>query len=578
MKTNRNYLLLLGLLFIMPQTTYGQCSDCLIDSTCVGIDGFPAVCPDIAETAYTNAYYEQFLTFFIPTQVTDPGSGFDATLLSVEVVSVVGLPFGLEFTLNDDDGIFYPSQGENYGCATICGTPLIQGVYNVQIAVDIIATAFGFEITQSESFPYTIIVEPGKGGTGSFTVDNSAGCGNLVAQFEAILAAPLPSVTTYAWSFGNGSTSTDMIPPSVPYNAPGTYTVALTTTISDFKLEAVETSALSDNWGGDIDDILSTSDTYFTLTDGEGSTVFTSDVIDNNNSPSWQTLGLLLSNPPYSITFFDEDDISADDNLGNLDLQLSAGANSFTIPSGTAGSITINLDITTSVTDSTDIIVFEAPEAIFWINGTQLYFDDPSLSNYQWYINGQMLSNETAASIEMSAGGEYSCEVVNLYGCAAWSNSYLYCPTIAPTYDPLAQEVSVEQGFESYQWFYNGESISGANNYYQTALEQGNYSVLVTTEYGCTTLSNVVAVTSQVDESSISNYDIYPNPSQGPTYITGLLPGSKIQIFDAQGKLITSSIATLPHYIIDSDLLNPGVYTINISTNQITTATKLIKL
>jgi hypothetical protein len=309
----------------LVHSSHAQCSDCVADLTCVGVDGFPAVCPDIAETAFTNTYYEQFLTFYIPSEVTDPGSGINATLLSVEVVSVSGLPFGLDFTLSDADGVFYPSQGENYGCATICGTPLIQGTYDVQIAVAIVAQALGFELTQNETFPYTIIVEPGEGGTGSFTFNNTAGCGNLDVEYEAILAAPSPSVTTYAWDFGNGNSSSEATPNAVNYPGPGTYECFLTTTISDYHLNSIEVSSLSDSWSGDIDDVFSTSDTYFTITDGDGNAVFNSAVIDNNNTPTWGELNFLISNPPYTITFYDEDDISADDNLGNTTIALEPG-------------------------------------------------------------------------------------------------------------------------------------------------------------------------------------------------------------------------------------------------------------
>jgi hypothetical protein len=555
-----------------------QCSDCVTDLNCVGVDGFPAVCPAIADTAYTNSYYEEFLTFFIPSQVTDPGSGVDATLLSVEVVSVSGLPFGLAFTLSDADGIFYPSQGENYGCATICGTPLIQGVYDVQIAVDIVAEAFGFELTQSESFPYTIVVEPGEGGTGSFTYDNTAGCGQLQVQYEAILAAPAPSVTTYSWDFGNGQTSDQQIPIGVDYNNPGTFLCELTTTIFDFKLTQVNTSALSDSWGGDIDDVFSTSDTYFTLSDGEGNIVFSSDVIDNNNAPNWSGLDILLANPPYTITFYDEDDISADDNLGNTNLNLIDGNNDFTITSGTAGTLTVVLEETTSVTDSIEINVFEAPAPIFWINNTQLYFDDPNFVSFQWYVNELPLSDQTGASITLEQGGEYTCLVTNLYGCSAFSNAYLYCPAIQPIYDALAQEVYVDQGLESYQWFFNGEAISGATSYYYAASAFGNYSVLVTTDYGCTTLSSVVNVTSEILEHPLTNVQIAPNPASQNTWLSALPLGATVQLIDQQGRILQRHFTTSDRLLLDLANCAAGVYELQIIDKDKIHRQKLIKL
>lgn len=577
MRHTHTLALILLLLFTWNSKALTQCADCVADLNCVGVDGFPAVCPEVADIAFTNAYYEEFLTFYIPTQVTDPGSGIDATILSVEVLAVSGLPFGLDFTLSDADGVFYPSQGENYGCATICGTPLIAGTYDVQIAVAIVAQAFGFELEQNETFPYTIVVEPGEGGTGSFSYNNTAGCGELTVAYEAIIAAPAPSVTTYEWNFGNGETSTEAAPSAVNYPGPGTFQSTLTTTISDFHLNTIEISELSDSWGGDIDDVFSTSDTYFTLTDGEGNTVFSSSVIDNNNAPSWGELNVLLSNPPYTITFFDEDDISSDDNLGNTTVDLEPGSNAFTITSGTAGIFNVSLDFTTSVTDSVEINVFEVPVANFWVNGTQLYFDDPNITTYQWYVNGNAIGNQTSASIDLVEGGEYTCWITNIYGCSAFSNAYLYCPEIAPTYDVLAGEVSVDPGYTSYSWFFNGVLIEGATNYFQSATEPGNYSVLITTSYGCTTLSDVVTVTSHVADVQRSNIHLSPNPTAHATMISGLQTGAYITIMDTQGRVIRTIAAQQRNQEIIVDDLAPGIYPIMVQSGNRQQQFKLIK-
>jgi PKD repeat protein len=578
MKKTTHLLFTTALLFSLAIKGLAQCSDCVTDLNCVGLDGFPAVCPAIADTAYTNSYYEEFLTFYIPSQVTDPGSGVDATLLSVEVVSVSGLPFGLAFTLNDADGIFYPSQGENYGCATICGSPLIQGVYDVQIAVNIVAEAFGFELTQSEVFPYTIIVEQGEGGTGSFSYDNTAGCGQVQVQFEAMLIAPAPSITEYSWEFGDGTTSNLQLPSTVNYNTTGNYTCRLTTSISDFKLTEVATTNLSDNWSGDIDDIFSTSDTYFILADGNGNIVFNSDVIDNNNSPTWESLSILLSNPPYTISFYDEDDITSDDFLGSTAFTLITGENNFSISTGTEGSITILLDETTSVTDSIEINVFDVPIPIFWINDTQLYFDDPNFISFQWHVNGVPLTDQTEATITLDQGGEYTCMVTNLYGCSAWSNAYLHCPVIQPIYDAIAQEVYVDQGFETYQWFFNGEAITGANTYYFVSNAYGNYSVLVTTDYGCTTLSSVVNVMSDIPEHHLDAMQIAPNPASQNTWISNLPIGAAVQLIDQQGRILQRHDITADRLLLDLAGYAAGVYELRILDKDIIHRQKLIKL
>jgi hypothetical protein len=219
-------------------SSFAQCPTCTPDFSCVSTDGFPTICPLELPAGQAGEYYEQVLTFYLPTNITDPSSGIEATLLQITITSVTGLPFGTTYTINNPDGIYYPSQGENYGCATICGTPLLPGVYDVLINVAAIAEAFGFEVNQNESFTYTLIIEPGDVAAGSFTADNVAGCGNLDVTLNALISGTANQVTSYTWDLGNGATS-DQANPVASFNAPGTYTVSLTTTISDYFLNDV---------------------------------------------------------------------------------------------------------------------------------------------------------------------------------------------------------------------------------------------------------------------------------------------------------------------------------------------------
>jgi hypothetical protein len=218
------------------------------------------------------------------------------------------------------------------------------------------------------------------------------------------------------------------------------------------------------------------------------------------------------------------------------------------------------------------------PNSTFWVNGNELYFDDPNLTTYQWYVNGMLLSDETSSTIIMSEGGEYTCWITNIYGCSAFSNSYLYCPDILPVYDPLAQEVSVDPSFESYQWFFNGELIDGATGYFVNATEQGNYSVLISTTYGCTTLSDVVTVTSNITSPALSELALFPNPASDVTILSGLIPGSTITIRDAQGRIVQTWTTQQSTLEIATDQLSAGVYPLTIYSGNIQKQIKLIKL
>lgn len=563
----------ISVFFIHQINVFAQCSTCIPDETCTSTNGLPAVCPLVQPNATAGVYYEEQITFFMPTEIEDPGSGITATLISVTFTSVAGLPFGIEYTLNDDDATYYPSNGENYGCATMCGTPLLPGTYSVVITVSALANAFGFEVTQVETFESVLIVDPGQGAVSSFSYDNIAACGGLNVNYDALLEVPAPSVVEYDWDFGNGQTSSEQHPNTVFYDDLGDYETTLTTTIYDWSLDAVSISSLNDNWSGDFDDLISTADPYFQIFDGDGNVVYASATIDNTVNAAWSNINLMLTNPPYAMTFFDDDDFTDDDNLGSADISLTEGLNFFDTGNGTTGVINILLNQSNAFTDSVTVSVFPLPNASLTQNGTLLTFEDPELTSFTWYLNNTPIQDATSASYTMVAGGEYHAVVGNQYGCTAVSATILYCPEFEISFDVPALEVYVADIYETYQWFFNGLEVDGANSSYLAVTESGNYAVEVTTSYGCTTTSEVYTVDLAVNEKIASSLKVYPNPA-GNTLFIQLDTNSKqeaVAFYDLTGRVI----AIVPIQFnagtksVDVSALAQGIYFAEVNNQRI---------
>jgi hypothetical protein len=557
----------------LGSSLFAQCADCTPDETCVSSDGFPALCPLVPDDATAGVYYEEQLTFFMPALINDPGTGIEATLLSVTIASVSGLPYGLEFTINDEDGVFYPSAGDGLGCATICGVPLLPGTYSVVITVNAVVSVFGFEASQSQSFTLTLNVVPGEGSANSFSYNNIAGCGSVDVTYEALLSVPAPSVTTYSWDFGNGQLGTDATPSVVSYNAPGDYTAILTTTVSDYKLNTVSVNSLNDNWGGDLDDLISQADVYFILYDANGSAVFTSSANDNITATSWDVPAITLTTPPYTIQFFDEDDITADDNLGSYEFSLLAGENFFDIENGTTGFIDLTLDPTTQITDSATISVFPLPAPSIELTGNTLELTAADAAVITWFRNGLAIDGALAATLEIEDGGLYYAEVVNSFGCVALSNEVLYCAPLQIEFDATAGELSVNDVYESYQWYFNGLSVDGGSNSYIPSMGNGNYMVEVTTEYGCTTESDVFILNLSVENLKNPAFAAYPNPASDQIFfespaITG---ESQIAVHDILGGSlpVISLVRSTGLISIDVNSYAPGIYFTTIDNHQI---------
>ena len=123
---------------------------------------FPSLCPASLPAAVVEEFYEETITFFMPAEVVDPGSGITADLNSVTVTAITGVPLGMQVELDDDDAVYYPTGGQTLGCANICGSPLLAGSFEMVINISAVASAFGIEQVVTESFPYLLTVEAGK--------------------------------------------------------------------------------------------------------------------------------------------------------------------------------------------------------------------------------------------------------------------------------------------------------------------------------------------------------------------------------------------------------------------------------
>ena len=577
----KNIYLCFAVFFTGVFSLNAQCPSCTPDLTCTNTTGTPQICPAIPPNATTGAYYEQIMTFFIPTDVIDPSSGVNATLLQLTITDVAGLPFGLEFTLNDADGIFYPPQGENYGCATICGTPVLPGSYDIVISITALAEAFGFEVTQNDSFVITLIVEQGPGGTSTFTFDQSAGCGAIDVDYAATIGGDASQLTTYFWDFGNGQTGTTSDPAPVNYNAPGTYTASLQTIISNYVITSLNLAGVSGNWGGDIDDLINSADPYFTINNAAGITLYTSETVSNQTSTSFSNINYTLSNPPYTITFWDSDDISQDDNLGTSSFNIGVGSQSFNSGNGTSGTINIALSEVTNISASTSVDVFPQPDATVNVIADVLSCLNDSMPTYYWYYDGVLISGESGSSITMAESGYYSVYLQNEFGCSSTSEPFLYCAPVEVFWNAASDQLSVSDVYDAYQWFYNGLLLQGAITHYLINPPNGVYEVQVTNNYGCTITSDIITVNVGVEEIALENQlNIYPNPVNDVLNVqwNNSNETANLSIRDLSGRLVHSERAANGNAALDLSGLASGNYILELQTGERTLRQQVVKL
>lgn len=161
-------------------------------------------------------------------------------------------------------------------------------------------------------------------------------------------------------------------------------------------------------------------------------------------------------------------------------------------------------------------VTFEDREVVnLNLTGDSSVCDDASVEltatvgfdSYVWYQDGDVISGQTGASIVVTESGTYTVAAFNANGCEAISPDE-FNVNIAAAIDPsLTQdgsvlcpdnkdgiELSTDEGFESYDWFFEGDQIDEANGPVISITEAGNYTVVVTNADGCTGSASIDAV------------------------------------------------------------------------------------
>jgi hypothetical protein len=351
--------------------------------------------------------------------------------------------------------------------------------------------------------------------------------------------------------------------------------------ISNYVITSVNLAGVNGNWNGDVDDVFNTADPYFTINNAAGSAVYTSGTVNNQTSASYSNVNFTLSNPPYTITFWDSDDISQDDNLGTSSFNIAVGSQSFSSGNGTSGTINISLSEVTNISASTTVNVFPQPDASVSVSGNVISCPNDTMPTYYWYYDGVLISGESGSSITMTESGYYSVYVQNEFGCSSTSEPYLYCAPVEIFWNAASDQLSVADTYDTYQWFYNGMLLQGAITYYLISPPNGVYAVQVTNSYGCTVTSDMITVNVGVEEIAMEDQlNIYPNPVTDVLNVqwNTTTETATLSIRDLSGRLVLAERVANGNAVLDLSTLSSGNYILELQTGQSTLRKQVVKL
>lgn len=201
---------------------------------------------------------------------------------------------------------------------------------------------------------------------------------------------------------------------------------------------------------------------------------------------------------------------------------------------------------------------------------------------YQWKRNGTVIpgANNFQYSESTTANGD-------VFTCLVWNScdtveSTAVVATINPLPVPVITQIApstlaTETNYSSYQWLLNG-NVVGNNNTFDPNFVPGNYFVLVTDINGCSdTSAAFFYIPESITEANAKGINIYPNPTAGDVYITGLdnTKPTNIAIYNSMGQLVLNRTVTGKYLSIDT--LPKGMYSLVINIGKGIVQQRLIK-
>ncbi|CAN5420605.1 hypothetical protein BH11BAC1_BH11BAC1_02130 [soil metagenome] len=164
---------------------------------------------------------------------------------------------------------------------------------------------------------------------------------------------------------------------------------------------------------------------------------------------------------------------------------------------------------------------FSAPDSICPGTCTDFTNISQNASSFQWSFPGATISSSTDVNptgICYNIPGSYDVTLIAMNGSG---NDTVTIPgyiTVYPSPAPQGIQQSgdtltANQGAVSYQWYFNGNIINGASNYFYIALQGGDYNLVATDGNGCeveAVIFNVIAgLQSTINSQQLM---VFPNP------------------------------------------------------------------
>ncbi len=574
-------------IFLLANAASAQCGTCTPDPVCLAQQP-RGVCDSILPDGMVSVAYQHDVSFFMKAKVDDAATKAQCSCSHVDLDSIrfqgaSNLPPGITVEFNSPTRKYYPTKGDSTGCVRFCGTPVAPGSYVVRLNFLADVTVRGISVIgdlvvkdQQQFYTVYINIQPDTSGnvsTFSFGGGPRTTCdSSLTFDFQALLAAQAPNLTTYAWNFDNGTGSNQKQPGMVTYATPDTFNISLLTRFLNYRIKTVYVD-VKGGYTGDIEELTTVQnpDPYIKFNQlGFSNRGSRSDV----KKTQWLNLNLEIpeGTDSLSIEVWDEDTGppqgtnplgSPDDLLINTKVKVSLDTARFS-NNNVSGFVTFDTILANSVAETLKVIIHpslpvpvlpQLADTFCLGQVTTLKAAGYKDCTFQWFDGGAIMPQETDSVLSAFYSGNYSVSVTNLKtGCSTVSaeKALTFIPSPPDSLEivqlPDGRLVNNNYPNADYgiQWYKNGQPVSGLtiDDFILTPDGQGFYSCEVWHKQfpACRSISQLFLFTSVADVAA-STVLVYPNPFSSEIVVELPAAPHRLLLTDLQGKVLVETTA-----------------------------------
>lgn len=451
---------------------------------------------------------------------------------------------------------------------------------------------------------YSLIVSDNNGCTSSASVNVAAfaapnltisGSSTICQGGSTLLDAGTHS--TYRWSNGTQNQS-------IVVSFPGSYSVTVTNPngcAAATTFSVSQSGQLSPSIAGDFQicqgntGILNAGSGYTTYLWSNGATtaqttvanggVFQVTVTDGSGcsgTASSSVIELLNPNPVINgiLTYCRGNSTTLQANQSFSSYLWSNGSTSQSVNASSPGFLGLTVSNAVGCTATTSTTLFEIiPDEAAIYGDLGICQGSSSVLSLSLPFGAYLWSNgSTTSSISVGAG-DFSVTTTDTNGCQDIDSvtTFLFPPSLF-TISGNGNLLTGTSGFSNYQWYLNGNPLSGANGVSHLGVVDGTYTLGATDLNGCSVISNPIALVNTSTMEVESGFRIFPNPASD--WINVIFESEtevfNVNIYDCLGQCIGIFPQMTSHQIPIKDLPN-GVYSLVLSVESTTFTQLFIK-